>query len=119
MSLIKKRQWFGGILNISNVASTPYKTQTHKVINKTTSESHTPEGGNWIEKIKTVGTISEYVVLSSLLDMEGNELLQGDTLLDESDELIGPFSYVELSATQATMPTGGSVNLIIWEYING
>jgi len=120
MSDLKYNKWFPGAEEPTSkaVQSTPYRTEPHKVLSLTTSGSHTSTSGNWISRVKTVGTLTEYVNISSLKDMDGNELLTGDLSLDESDELSGPFSEVVVSGTQPTLSTG-TINLMVWEYING
>ena len=103
---------------IKDVPTVAYKTEPHKVITLTTSEHYEAAKSNWISKIKTIGTLTEYVNISSLKDMDGVEILSGDTALDESDELTGPFSSITLSSSQPTL-SAGIINIMVWEYING
>ena len=121
MSDLKYEKWFPGEDEVKtvDVSSVDYRTEPHKVVSLTTSGSHQAASGNWINKVKTVGTLSEYVAISSLLDMDGNELLSADLFLDESDELQGPFSKVVVSGTQPALTGGGAINLMVWEFING
>jgi hypothetical protein len=128
MSNIKVSVWEKGneAATTTTIASVPYKTEPHKIHSidaDTAAQTLTVTGGNWIEKIKAVGSITEYVVLDELLDMDGNSLVSGtgNLTLDESDEITGPFSSVTVAATgdQPTAGAGGSITLLVWEYING
>ena len=98
----------------------PYRSRDYTVHVLTIGgvEEIEPKTGNWLSKVKCVGTVADWVKLD-IFDIQG-ELLVSGLVLDEADELTGPFGKVKLSNQQSINGIGQTttepLRAIVWEY---
>ena len=116
-------QYFGATHVTKDVASTAYKRKAHivHVINNGSDTVDCVGKKSYITKVKCVGTVFDWVKVD-LYDLQGDLLIAG-VVLDESDEIVGPFGKVKFSSTQTidgtAQTTTEPLQALVWEYING
>ena len=87
----------------------------HKV-HHLTAGTFTPSPKNFIARIKCVDTETQWTNVD-LWDMNGDSIATTVTL-EESDELIGPFSKVGISVSQVSGGQSTTItSIMIWEKI--
>lgn len=116
-------QYYGATKVTADVSSVPYARKKHiiHVINSSDTTVDCTDKKSWITRVKCVGTVFDWVKVD-LYDLQGDLLIAG-VVLDESDEIVGPFGKVVFSSQQTidgtAQTTTEPLQALVWEYING